>query len=54
MKYTKLGSTDLNISPVSFGVMTVGKSQLNLPLEEGAELIRYAMKKGINFFTPFV
>ena len=50
MKYNKLGSTDLYVSPVSFGVMTVGKSQLDLPIDEGAELIRYAIKKGINFF----
>ena len=50
MKYNKLGSTDLHVSPVSFGVMTVGKSQLDLPIEEGAELIQYALKKGINFF----
>lgn len=50
MKYNKLGNTDLYVSPVGFGVLTVGNTQLNLPLEEGAELIKYAVSKGINFF----
>ena len=50
MKYNKLGNTDLYVSPVSFGVLTVGNTQMNLPVEEGAELIKYAVSKGINFF----
>ena len=50
MKKNRLGNTDLYVSPVAFGVMTMGRSQLDLPLEEGAELIRYAFAKGINFF----
>lgn len=50
MKYNRLGNTDLHVSPVSFGVLTVGNTQLNLPVNEGAELIKYAMDKGINFF----
>lgn len=50
MKYNQLGNTDLHVSPVSFGVLTVGNTQLNLPIEDGAELIKYALKKGINFF----
>lgn len=49
MKKIKLGSTDLEVTPVGFGVLTVGNTQLNLPVEEGAELIRYALEKGINF-----
>ena len=50
MKKNRLGNTDIYVSPVSFGVLTMGSAQLNLSLEEGAELIRYAFSKGINFF----
>jgi len=50
MKYNKLGNTNLYVSPVAFGVLTVGNTQLNLPVAEGAELIKYALSKGINFF----
>lgn len=50
MKNNRLGNTDIYVSPVSFGVLTVGNTQLDLPVEEGAELIRYAISKGINFF----
>ncbi len=49
MKYNNLGKTGLKISQVGFGVLTMGGSQLNLPLEEGADLIKYALKQGINF-----
>lgn len=50
MKKNRLGNTDLYVSPVAFGVLTVGNTQLNLPVSEGAELIKYAIDKGINFF----
>lgn len=50
MKKNRLGNTNIYVSPVAFGVLTVGNTQLNLPVEEGAELIKYAIKKGINFF----
>ena len=50
MKKNRLGNTDIFVSPVSFGVLTVGNTQLNLPVEEGAALIKYAVSKGINFF----
>ena len=49
MKKNRLGNTDLYVSPVSFGVLTVGNTQLDLPVEEGAELIKYAISKGVNF-----
>lgn len=38
------------VSSIGFGVLTIGENQLNLPLQKGAELIRYGMDKGINFF----
>ena len=48
MKKRKLGTTDLYVTPVAFGVLTMGGSQMDLPLQEGAELIRYAIDQGIN------
>lgn len=49
MKRIRLGNTGLEVTPVGFGVLTVGNTQLNLPVQEGAQLIRYALEKGINF-----
>ena len=37
------------VTPIGFGVLTVGNTQLNLPVEEGAEVLRYALERGINF-----
>ncbi len=50
MKKKQLGNTDLYVSEIGFGVLTMGNTQLNLSIEEGANLIRYAISKGINFF----
>ena len=50
MKKIKLGNTGLSVSPVGFGVLTVVATQLNMPVEQGAGLIKYALSKGINFF----
>jgi len=44
-----LGNTGLEVSPFGFGVLTVGKAQLNFPLQKGADLVRYALERGINF-----
>lgn len=49
MKKVQLGNTDLMVTPIGFGVLTVGNTQLNLPVEEGAEILRYALERGINF-----
>ena len=49
MKKVQLGNTDLMVTPIGFGVLTVGNTQLNLPIEEGAEVLRYALDRGINF-----
>lgn len=49
MKKNKLGNTGLEVSPIGFGVLTVGNTQLNLSIEEGAEVLRYALERGINF-----
>jgi aryl-alcohol dehydrogenase-like predicted oxidoreductase/ferredoxin len=50
MKQRVLGHTGICVSPVGMGVLTVGKTQLNLPLAEGAALVRYALERGISFF----
>lgn len=50
MKQNELGKTGIFVTPVGFGVMTINKYQLDLSIEEGADLICYAMDKGINFF----
>ncbi|MDD2216525.1 MAG: aldo/keto reductase, partial [Eubacteriales bacterium] len=49
MKKRLLGQTGINVTPIGFGVLTVGKTQLNLPIDQGADLLRYALEKGINF-----
>lgn len=49
MKKNLLGNTGLIVTEVGFGVLTVGETQLNLPISEGAALVRYALERGINF-----
>ncbi len=49
MKKNQLGKTGIQVTEVGFGVLTVGKSQLNLSVDEGASVLRYAMECGINF-----
>ena len=44
-----LGDTNLSVSRVGMGVLPIGPGQLALPLDRGAEIICYAVKKGINF-----
>lgn len=50
MKKRSLGSTGLRVSRIGFGVLTMGATQLDLDLDTGAALIRYALDQGINFF----
>ncbi len=49
MQYQKLGSTEINVSRICFGSLTISPLQANLNEEEGARLLRYAFEKGINF-----
>lgn len=49
MEYSKLGLTGLKVSRMCFGVLTVGPLQANLPVPEGAAVIRYALESGVNF-----
>jgi len=49
MNKNELGKTGLLVSPIGFGVLTIGHNQLNLPLSEGADVVRYGLEQGINF-----
>ena len=49
MKQKQLGNTGINVSIAGFGVLPMGPSQLALPVDEGAKIIQYALKNGINF-----
>ena len=49
MKKTVLGRTGIEVSVAGFGVLPIGPSQLALPVEEGAAVLRYALDRGINF-----
>lgn len=49
MNLIALGQTKLNVTPVGFGVLTIGPWQMNLPIPEGASILRYAIDQGINF-----
>ena len=50
MEYKVLGNTNIKVSEIGFGVLTIGNTQLDLPLKEGAAVISYAIERGINFF----
>lgn len=49
MDYRFLGKTGLKVSRLCFGSLTLGPLQANLPIEDGAEIIRQAFELGINF-----
>ncbi len=49
MERVALGKTGLEVTRAGFGVLTVGRTQLKLSLEEGADVLRYALDRGINF-----
>ena len=44
-----LGNTDIEVSRICFGSLTMTPFQANLSIKEGANLIQYAYDKGINF-----
>ena len=49
MKQTILGNTGIKVSRAGFGVLPMGPSQLALPVEDGAAVLRYALERGFNF-----
>ncbi|WIM88102.1 aldo/keto reductase [Candidatus Mycobacterium wuenschmannii] len=55
MRYIKLGSTGLDVSPIAIGAMTYGDPNRGHPVwsldeEASRPLIRHALEAGINFF----
>jgi uncharacterized protein len=49
MDYIRLGTTELRVSRLCFGSLTVGPLQANLSIDEGAKIIASAFDLGINF-----
>lgn len=49
MIYNKLGKSNIEVSKICFGSLTMGPLQRDLSANEGALLIEYAYSKGINF-----
>lgn len=49
LQYRLLGRTNINVSRLCFGALTVGPLQANLPVEQGAAVIRRALEAGVNF-----
>lgn len=49
LEKVKLGNTGIEVSRLCFGSLTMTPFQANLSYDEGAELIKYAYSKGINF-----
>src|ERR1044072_3836868 len=55
MRYTKLGTTGLDVSPIAIGAMTYGDPSRGHPVwsldeEASRPLIKHALEAGINFF----
>src|SRR6201985_1538744 len=55
MRYTKLGTTGLDVSPIAIGAMTYGDPARGHPVwsldeEASRPLIRHALEAGLNFF----
>lgn len=44
-----LGKSGIEVSRLCFGSLTLGPLQAKLPLEEGGEIMRHAISRGINF-----
>lgn len=49
MKYNKLGNTDIEVSKLCFGGLTVGPLQKNLSTIDGGKVIKKAFDLGVNF-----
>jgi len=55
MRYIKLGSTGLDVSPIAIGAMTYGQPDRGHPVwslgeQDSRPLIKHALEAGINFF----
>ena len=59
MQYNKLGNSDLNVSRICLGCMgfgdaLTGQHSWTLNEAESAEIVRYALEKGINFYDTAI
>lgn len=50
MDRVKLGNTNIEVTEIGLGVLTIGYTQLDLSIKEGADIVRYAYDKGIRLF----
>jgi aryl-alcohol dehydrogenase-like predicted oxidoreductase len=50
MEYNYLGSTDLKVSKLAFGTLTISPLQKNLSIEESLPVMLEAFNRGVNFF----
>lgn len=49
MEKRPLGNTQIMVSKLCFGALTIGPLQRNMPVKQGASIIRHALEMGINF-----
>jgi len=49
MQYKKLGCTNLTVSKLCFGSLTISPLQASLSVDDGADVILFAMEMGVNF-----
>lgn len=49
MIYDFLGNTDIRVSKIALGALTIGPLQKKMNPREAAKVIRYALERGINF-----
>jgi len=50
VKYKFLGKTDIRVSQLCFGTLTISPLQRNLPLRDGLAVMEKAIELGVNFF----
>ncbi len=50
LEYNNLGTTDIKVSSICFGTLTVSPLQLNFDAKEASKLFCYGIDRGINFF----
>lgn len=49
MKYDKLGNSGIEVSELCFGVLPMGPLQENMPITDGAKVVREGLNSGITF-----
>ncbi len=50
MRYANLGQTGIHVSELCFGILPMGPLQANIPVDDGAALLRRAIDNGVTFF----